>query len=376
MILAIDGYEANANRRVGVGRFAHEILVAMATIVAEGKTPFKKVFVYMPDAPVADMPKPTSVWEYQIGKPRNFWTFIGLPLAVSRQKEPADVIFSPTHYIPRFTPIPKVMAIMDLSYLVYPELFRSVDLQKLTQGTAYAAAKAEHIITISEFSKSAIIKAYRVDHRRISVVYPGFGGNTTKTTNDMTDHIATDVIKEPYILSVGTLQPRKNFSKLIEAFSKLSNRKVNLVIVGKKGWLYEDILAAPSRFGVSDRVKFLDYVADSALPALYRGAECFVLASLYEGFGLPVLEAMSFGVPVVVSQNSSLPEIAGDAGIYIDPQNTDSIVSGLTKALSEKDKARAERISHGKSLAKQFTWARAAAQVMDVLEEVGKRGKK
>ena len=329
----------------------------------------------MPDVPISDMPRPTRQWEYRVVKPRNFWTFIGLPLALSREKEQADVVFSPTHYIPRFTPVPKVMAIMDLSYLVYPELFRSVDLQKLTQWTAYAAAKVEHIITISEFSKSAIIKAYRVDLGRVAVVYPGFVGNT-RATHDMTDHIATEAGSGPYILSVGTLQPRKNFSKLIEAFSKLSDRKIKLVIVGKKGWLYDEILAAPSKFGVAARVKFLDYVPDSALPALYQNATCFVLVSLYEGFGLPVLEAMNYGSPVVVSKSSSLPEIAGDAGIYVDPQDTESIVSGLTQAISEQGKVRSQRVSLGKSRVKQFTWAHAAGQVMDVLEEVGKRGKK
>lgn len=374
MILAIDGYEANVAHRVGIGRFGHELLGAIARLHERNPT-FSEVRVYLPDVPIGDMPKATDAWYYRVAKPKKFWTFVGLPLALSREKISADVIFSPTHYIPRFTTMPKVMAIMDLSYLVYPELFRSVDLQKLTQWTAHSAAHASRIITISEFSKSAIIKAYRVDPQRVQVVYPGLGENK-RTTHDMIDQVVQDTIDGRYIVSVGTLQPRKNFSKLIEAFAMLSDRTIQLVIVGKKGWLYDEILEAPKKFGVSDRVKFLDYVTDNALPGLYQNAECFVLASLYEGFGLPVLEAMSYGVPVVVSQSSSLPEIAGEAGIYIDPQDTESITLGLTKALLEKGKERSKRISHGISRAKQFTWARAAGQVMEVLQEVGKRGKK
>ena len=131
--------------------------------------------------------------------------------------------------------------------------------------------------------------------------------------------------------------------------------------------MVEEILSAPRRYGVEKRVKFLDFVADGELPSLYQNAEVFALPSLYEGFGLPVLEAMTYGVPVVVSNTSSLPEIAGGAGIYVDPTETNSIAKGLSQALTENN---ATRIALGKKLAKSFTWEKAAKQVLSVLEHL------
>lgn len=358
MILAIDGYEANAGNRVGIGRYSTELLSHMQKYVRDGDS----VRVYVPGNPRSHMPKATDNWKYCVRSPKNFWTFWGLPIALMKDRQLADVIFSPTHYIPRFTNIDRVMAIMDVSYLHYPELFRKQDLHKLMHWTAYSVAHAKAIITISEFSKNAIIEAYHVPENKVVVAYPGFSmGKSIKKASK----------SQRYILSVGTIQPRKNYSRLIEAFSKLKDKTIELHIVGKKGWLYEEILSAPKRFGVDKRVRFLDFVSDSELPALYQGAEFFALPSLYEGFGLPVLEAMAYGVPVVVSNTSSLPEIAGESGIYVDPSDTTSILSGLEQALKEKGtKEEKARVALGKTLAKRFTWDNAAKQVLAVLEHI------
>lgn len=373
MILAIDGYEANARVRVGVGRFAVELLTHMHARIASGQTCFSEARVYIPGDVKPHMPKKTPFWRYHSLHPTTLWTFWSFPIALRRERPRADVVFSPTHYIPRFTPIPKVMAIMDVSYLSYPEMFRPADLHKLVHWTAYAAGHAKAIITISEFSKNAIIKAYRVPESRVTVAYPALSGRFTgkgAMANNKTRHLP-----KRYILSVGTIQPRKNYSSLIEAFSRIEDRDISLVIVGKKGWLYDDILAAPERFGVSDRVKFLDFVDDSELLFLYKHAVCFALVSLYEGFGLPVLEAMVHGVPVVVSSTSSLPEIAGMAGIYVDPDSVASIAEGLRLALSQEGTGEEKkRIALGKSLAKRFSWESAAEKVLDVLTTVGRGG--
>ncbi|HLD24583.1 MAG TPA: glycosyltransferase family 1 protein [Patescibacteria group bacterium] len=353
MKLAIDGYEANSQQRVGIGRYAAELLRHMAKINQS------TVDVYLPDSVKPHMPHETATWKYHIVGPKPFWTFVGFPLALMRSYH--DVVFSPTHYIPRWVSMPRVMAIMDVSYLKYPELFRPQDLHKLVNWTVYSVRHAVRIITISEFSKNAIIEAYGVPKSRVVVAYPGLSmRQTTKSSKKR---------GTPYILSVGTLQPRKNFVRLIEAFATLDDKKIELVIVGKKGWMYDDILNAPNRYGVSDRVRFLDFVPDDELPSLYNSAACFALPSLYEGFGLPVLEAMSYGVPVVVSTSSSLPEIAGEAGIYVDPEDVSNIAKGLTQALTENN---VERIKTGKERVKIFTWDKAAEKVMKVLEEVAK----
>jgi glycosyltransferase involved in cell wall biosynthesis len=312
------------------------------------------------------MPPETSWWHYRVASPAKLWTFIGLPLALRRY--PVDVCFSPTHYIPRFTDVPKVMAIMDLSYLKFPELFRPKDLYQLRVWTRFGVRHAAKIFTISEASKNDIIETYHVPPTSVVVTHPGFimkQGSPVKTDKN-------------YILSVGTLQPRKNYTRLVEAFSlflKENKQKfsdLKLVIIGKKGWLYDEILAAPKRFGVQNSVKFLDFVSDDQLPAYYKHALCFALPSLYEGFGLPVLEAMAYKCPVVVSQVSSLPEIAGKAGIYVDPESPQSIADGLLKAVRERNLVQGkQRIAAGLLQVGKFTWEKAAKQTLHVLEEVG-----
>jgi len=373
MIIAIDGYEANAENRVGVGRFAYEML---RHLFEEGKR--KKVKgksnlqfrIYLPSQPMADMPKETSWWQYRVVSPQKLWTFLALPFYLSADTPRADVIFSPTHYVPRFTSIPKIFSIMDLSYVHFPQLFRTKDLHQLVHWTAYSARHAKEIMTISDFSKRAILKEYGVPKDRVHVVYPGL--TELRTQNSMTKENMMNMYKisKNYILSVGTLQPRKNFVRLIEAFSKLKDKEVELVIIGKKGWLYDEILAAPKKYNIEGRVKFLDFVPDGDLPSFYKNALCFALPSLYEGFGLPVLEAMSYGCPVVVSNTSSLPEIAGEAGIYVEPENVESICDGLLTAVGERNLVQGKkRVAFGLKRAKLFTWENAAKKTLDILEK-------
>ena len=381
MIIGIDGYEANVAERVGVGRYAYEILKQMFQEVKSQKSKVKsfqelEFRIYLPDQPLPDLPQEAEWWKYIVAGPKKLWTFVGLPLAIAADKRP-DVFFSPTHYIPRFINIPRVFSIMDVSYLEFPGLFKAKDLHQLVQWTKYSVDHAAKILTISGFSRNAIIKAYGVPEDRVIVTYPGLTMNS-KVKRQKSKVLEQYGISNPYILSVGTLQPRKNFVRLIEAFSRVFKDleskypDITLVIVGKKGWLYEEILSSPEKYGVSDRVKFLDFVPDDGLPDFYSNALCFVLPSLYEGFGLPVLEAMAYKLPVIVSDVSSLPEIAGQAGIYVRPDSVDSIAEGLVKAIKEKGSpAEKKRIELGLTQAKKFTWEKAARKTLEILEEVG-----
>lgn len=381
MLIAIDGYEANQTQRVGIGRYAFEIISGIFEILNtryKDQSSKEIIFIiYLPNDPLPDLPQDKEWWKYKVIKPNKFWTFVGLPLALAVTKQKPDVIFSPTHYAPRFNRVPSVIAIMDLSYLKFPLMFKSEDLYKLRRWTKYSISRAARILTISEASKSDIISEYKVDPEKVTVIYPGL---TMKSKSKVLNKYE---IGKNYIISVGTLQPRKNYIMLIKAFSLLLKElkgcftDLQLIIAGKKGWLYDDILTAPEKFGVKEQVKFLGFVANNDLPGLYEEALCFALPSLYEGFGLPVLEAMSCGCQVVVSNNSSLPEIAGKAGIYIKPDDHHSIASGLRQAVLEKDTAKGkERIRIGKVLAKKFTWEEAAKKTLEVLEDVGRKNLK
>ena len=335
--------------------------------------------IYLPETPREDMPIETTWWRYRIMPVKRLWTIVGLPLALAIDQPQPDVIFSPTHYSPRFVRIPKVISIMDVSYLHFPHLFKTQDLAKLTSWTKDSVDRSTKILTISQYSKNDIIQAYGIPAERVVVTYPGLSG--LALTNMAKNSITSSHLPKKYILTVGTLQPRKNFGKLIEAFrilkkSSKTGEMPDLVIVGKKGWLYEEILSAPKKFGVEENVHFLEFVSDDELPGIYSKAECFVLPSLYEGFGLPVLEAMSYGVPVIVSNVSSLPEIAGEAAIYVDPNSVDSIKEGLTQAIKQKGtKEESTRIKDGLSRVKLFSWEKAAKQTLDELRRVANDAK-
>lgn len=372
MIIGIDGNEANIAKRVGISEYAYQLLLQFSL----NKKNIQYV-IYLKNKPLEDLPKEDKQWQYRIVKPRPLWTQIGLPIDLIKHKPVPDVFFTPTHYAPRFSSIPTAIAIMDLSYIHFPELFKKSDLYKLKNWTAYSAKKTKAIFTISKASKSDILKEYPVDKNKVHVTYPG-----VKLEDTMDDTLSFDELKnkyalqKEYILFVGTLQPRKNIVRLIESFAKvlenLKNKEQQLVIVGKKGWLFEEIFQAPKKYNVEKNVQFLEFVSNEELCVLYKHATCFVLPSLYEGFGLPVLEAMKNGCPVVTSNVSSLPEAGGDAALYIDPENASDIAEKIQLVLNDKTK-RQEMVKKGYEQVKKFSWEKTAKETLAVLETLAQK---
>lgn len=374
MKFGIDANEANVEKKVGVSEYSYELLQQFSELsVNESEWE-----VYLKKLPRDEFPKERKNWRYNVFGPTKLWTQIALPLMLFRQKNKPDVFFSPGHYAPRFSPVPRVISIMDLAFFHFPEYFTKKDLTQLHNWTRYSVKAAKKIITISEATKNDIIKLYSVPRGKIEVIYPGIK-HTFSTTKSMTKTEIQEKynISDHYVLFVGTLQPRKNIEKLIEAFA-LAKKSLNdtskdlqLVIVGKKGWQFESILSAPERFNVEESVKFLDFVPDADLSALYKDAQLFAFPSLYEGFGLPVLEAMRYGCPVLTSNISSLPEAGGDAAYYIDPGDAKDIAQGIEKLITNP-KLRSEMIEKGKKQISKFSWEKAAKETLAVLEEVGK----
>lgn len=381
MIIGIDGNEANFGKRVGVGEYAFELLRQFSNSKFKIPRPRQakrdgqnlKFTIYLKDKPSKDLPEERQGWQYRIVAPRKLWTQIGLPLDLLLHNPKPDVFFTPTHYAPRFSRVPTVVSVMDLSFVHFPHMFKASDLYQLKSWTAYSVRKAKKVLTISQASKNDIIKYYHLEPGKVIVTYPGVKkGLMTNDKGLNMDKIKRKYgIQGDYILFVGTLQPRKNVARLIEAFSTLKDMPgdPSLVLVGKKGWLYEEILQAPKKFDIEDKVIFLDYVSDEDLPSLYKNAACFVLPSLYEGFGLPVLEAMSYGCPVVTSNVSSLPEVGGDAVFYINPESVEDIANGIKKVLTDT-KLRKMLIEKGYKQAKKFSWEKTARETLKLLEEV------
>lgn len=360
MIIGIDGNEANVEKRVGVSVYALNLLKYFSR-KATADTQFR---VYMRFAPRSDMPKENPYFKYEIVPGAFLWSQIFLPLRLYQKRE-IDVFFSPAHYLPRFCPVPTAVTIHDLSYLYFPEDFLKKDLFQLTHWTKYSASAATKIIAVSETTKLDIVKSYKIPENNITVIHNGYEKKHLPSESKLklpgNDH--------PYILYVGTLQPRKNIDTLIEAFYKYQqlHPDFKLVIAGKKGWLYEKIFQLVTDLGLEDDVYFTDYISDNQLIFLYKNAFCFVMPSLYEGFGIPPLEAMSFGCPVISSMTSSLPEIAGDAALYFDPESSYDLAEKL-KELKDDTVLRKALIKKGHLRIKQFSWENCADETLATIK--------
>ncbi len=370
MIIGIDANEANQKNRVGVGQFAYNVINQLEKIDT-----WNDYLVYLKEPPLPDFPKERVGWRYRIFGPSKLWTQFALPFKLFTQKEKLAAFYSPSHYAPRFSPFPTVISIMDLWHHRHPEQFAKKDLYQLTRWESYSVKRAKRIVTISEFSKSEIIKFYQYPSERITVAYPGFDKfsltDAKTTANKIMSKYKTG---DNYLFYLGTLQPKKNLAGLIEAFAPVAGEpkysSVKLVIAGKKGWLYEEIFCKVKSLGLEKRVVFTGFIGEEEKPYLISSAVAFVFPSFYEGFGIPVAEAMSLGVPVVVSKEGSLPEVGGEAAIYCNPYSVSDIARAMRQVLDLKKSQRDEIIEKGFAQVKKFSWENCAREVLKALENV------
>jgi len=360
MLIGIDANEANITRRVGVNYYAYNLLQALWQL----KTSHKFI-IYLKKTPLPDLPPVRPDWTYRVIPFPKLWTQTRLPVDLYLHHPRPDVIFSLTHYAPRICPIPSVIAIMDLGFLLFPSQFTTKDINQLRSWTAYSVRQASAIIAISENTKRDIINFYGRKSEDIHVTYLAHDRKLFKPTKDI-KVLEKYGIRQPYILFLSSLKPSKNVEGLVKAFSQLKLPDYRLVIAGKKAWMYESIFELVRKLNLEDRVIFTDYVPAADNPVLMSMAEAFVLPSFYEGFALPALEAMACGTPVVVSQVANLPEVVGDAVVYVDPNDSQSIALGIKKAI--KDNSRLSQL--GLSQSRKFTWTNTAKETLKVLESV------
>lgn len=371
MNIWIDGYEANVPQRLGSSQVIFELLKNLHTIDKKNN-----YTILLPDIPLADLPKEREGWQYKILKPRKLWTRIALPLAIYMAKVKPDIFFSPTHYIPRFSSVKRIVTIFDLAYLHFPNMYPKQDLYKLTNWSKFSIENADHIVTISNFSKKDIIKNYSVDKNKITIAYPGFNNEAFKPIKDK-EKVESVVnkygIKGQYVIYIGTIQPKKNLIRLIEAFEKIEDLK--LVVVGKtkglgrQGWMFDNILNKPKELGIEDKIIFTGFVPTEDLVYLVNGAVAFVLPSLWEGFGIPVVDAMACGVPVITSNVSSLPEVVGSAGLLVDPYSVTQIEQAIRTITSDK-KLRDKKSKEGLKQSQKYSWRKMAQTILKVFKEV------
>jgi glycosyltransferase involved in cell wall biosynthesis len=380
MLIGIDASRAVAARRTGTETYSLRLIRSLSEISAG-----HRLRLYTNGQPPAglfgDDLAAANVELRAIPFPR-LWTH--LRLSAEMAIRPPDVLFVPAHVLPLLHPRRSVVTVHDLGYLAYPEAHKAGDRRYLDWSTRWNARRARSVIADSAATRADLIRAYGVDGRKIRVIHLGRDETLAPVKDEraLAEVRARYGIAGRYVLYVGTLQPRKNLARVIEAFARVAAEPafsgVQLVLAGKKGWLYDDLFAQVERMGLPGRAIFPGYIEDADLPALLSGATAFVFPSLYEGFGIPVLEAGACGVPVITSNTSSLPEVAGDpaagsgqaAALLVDPHDVDAIAEAMTRLVTD-EALRAELSRRGLANVQRFSWEKCARETLAVLVEAG-----
>lgn len=372
MLIGIDGNEANIASRVGVNVYAFNLLWGIYKLQEEWKDKHKFI-VYLKGSPLPDLPMATKYFSYKIIPGGGAWIIKKLTPSLFRDKPRPDIFFSPNHYVPPLAPIPCVCSIMDLGYLEFSGQFKKLDFWQLKLWSAYSIFVSKAVIAISTSTKKDIVRHYPFASRKVQVTllaYDESNFNTKIPLADVRRVRSKYSIVDDYILYLSTLKPSKNIEGLLEAYASFPISKPKLVIAGKKGWLYESIFKKVKDLGLTKAVIFTDFIPEEDKAPLIKGSRLFVLPSFWEGFGLDALNAMACGVPVVVSNAGSLPEVVGEAGILVDPYNIDSIARGILKVLSMPKLEYNKLVMKGLARAKKFSWQKTARETLEILERV------
>lgn len=305
-----------------------------------------------------------SRWPTENRLVRIAWEQTAWPLTAAREK--LDLLHSMAFVTPLLSRIPTVITVFDLSFMHYPDSFPALQRRYLQSQTARSCRKARRVITISESSRQDVHEIFRVPWDRIDVVYPGVEAHYRPLPPaDLADFRRREALPEHFLLHVGTLQPRKNIPILLEALARLQRPDLLLVLAGGKGWLYEEIFAQVVALGLEDQVRFTGYVEDAALPLWYNAATVLLFPSVYEGFGLPVVEAMACGTPVIAARSSSIPEAGGEAALYFNAHDSEALAAQLTAVLDDQDLA-AGMCEKGLIQARRFSWQKAGDETVRV----------
>jgi len=300
---------------------------------------------------------------------RLIWEQTVLPVLARRLR--LDLLHS-THYSsPLARRVPSVVTFCDMTFVQRPEVHVPVKRLLFPWLMRASVARARRLIAISESTRRDMLVTYALEPERVVTVPLAAGPQWRPQPAEQVREIAARYGLEPrrYVLYVGVLEPRKNVHRLVEAFARIAAARPGLVLAlgGKRGWMADAVDAAIARAGLGERIRRLGYVANADLPPLVGGAAAFVYPSLYEGFGLPVLEAMSCGAPVITTNVSSMPEVAGDGALMVEPEDVGALASAIERVLDDRAFA-ADLGRRALAAASRFSWARCARETVDVYE--------
>jgi glycosyltransferase involved in cell wall biosynthesis len=417
MRIGID-YTSAATQGAGIGRYTRELMRALLALPSDNRYAFFYASRQRIDESKIQNPKSKihrlpfhDKWLMRV------WHRLRIPIPVELIVGPIDLFHSPDFTLPPTLPgVPTLLTVHDLSFIRDPDSAWPSLRAFLNKAVPRSVKRATHVLADSQATKDDLIELFGAPAEKITVLYSGVDARFAFVRDPAeSDRVCAKYqLPRPFILSVGTLQPRKNYGRLIEAFAEVVKRPAqrapaprtgrepnlaeaksknavgrddshpstprrsaqdayHLVIAGGKGWLTESIFEQVKRSGLEGRVHFPGFVDDADLPALYSAADLFAYVSLYEGFGLPLLEAMACGTPVIGSNTSSLPEVIGNAGLQVDPRSVDDIAHAMQQMIDQPE-LRERAIGLGVERAKLFTWDKAAQQLLAIYEQVAKRG--
>jgi glycosyltransferase involved in cell wall biosynthesis len=329
-----------------------------------------QAFLYDPTfQPPAEVSGYRSDWDTRSPWQRILWEQTRLAALTRR----LDLLHGLAFASPLVAACPTIVTVHDLSFIRFPEAFRPFHRLYLHWITSLSTRRARRVIAVSESTRRDVIQFFGVRAGRVVTVPNGVTAEFSPANADqVADFRRRRGLPDRFMLFLGTLEPRKNLVRLIDAYAdwrRTGSASVKLVLAGGQGWYYEQIYARVVERGLGDDVFFPGYVPGAELPWWYRAAELFVYPSLFEGFGLPVLEAMACGTPVITSSSSSLPEVAGDSTLLVDPSDTAALTAAMTQVLTDQDRA-ADLRARGLQQAAGFSWSRTAEATVQVYRAV------
>ena len=376
MRIAID-YTSAIAQRAGIGRYTRDLVEALARVDSDDQF---TLFSAEPPTPDRGFPTAANMRSriFGVGNRRMtiFWQRLRVPVPAELFMGNADLIHGPDFILPPALRARQVVTVHDLAFLTHPECAVPKLVSYLSRVVPRALRAADHVISVSQRTADDLHTLLGVPREKITVISLGVDPAFTTAVDEQ----AVAAVREKYgldgpvALAVGTIEPRKNYEGLVAAFERArraADGPRTLVIAGRKGWLYEGVFAAVERLGLTEYVRFLDYIPDGELATLYHAAAVVTVPSLYEGFGIPVLEAMACGTPVVCSDGGSLPEVAGDAALVVPVADTDALSDALVRATGDAA-LRASLIQRGRERVVGFTWEAAARAHVQVYHETAK----
>jgi len=380
MLIGLDASRANKIHKTGTEWYSYYLIEYLKKLDSRNH-----YFLYSKEPLIGDLGRLPVNWESRVlaWPPKYLWTQIRLSFEMARRAP--DLLFVPAHAIPMAHPKNIVTTCHDIGFEHFPELYSRAELHYHRFAMRLAARRAKKIITPSEFTKNEMARTYGVAPEKFQVIYHGFDRAKYRAIEDQSaieGVLKKYKITKPFILYIGRLEKKKNTAGLVEAFQELRSKNsastkvmadrqelgdLKLVLVGQSGFGFAEVEEKIKKYNLADKIIMPGWVGADDLPYLLNAAEVFVFPSFYEGFGLPVLEAMACGTPVVASRVTSIPEVGGEAIEYFNPQDIAEMAEKMRKVLADPN-LRADLRSRGLERAKQFSWEKCAEETLRVLE--------